>query len=228
MNVRFIITASAVVTGGSAIYLYMLHRKLASRIEHRSHRGKLSSKSMRPTVIDSVAEDIFTDQNVALHDHSSKQVSRVALPKGISPGQLLTKLARRNMIAFSHLPQTWVMRLLSMAPEEQQSFKSAHIDSLNFDKGDLVCGMYRVIECSGNKVEFDIQMRNIDYVHGRLALGYKETTSGIVFSSETFMWRRSDEIRLMPLEKPLLHWMHETAAWWLLDSGTRYLMELDS
>jgi hypothetical protein len=225
---RFIFTASAVITGGSAVYFYLFHQRLSSRIQHKSHSGKLSAPSPKPIEIESVPDDIFTDQYFALYDHSSKSVARDALPKNIPTEQLFTKLVRRNMVAFTRFPQTLMIRLMSRAPEEQQSFKKAHLSSLDFTQGDLVCGVYRVIARSENKVEFEMTMKNMEFINGRLALSFRETENEVVFSSETLMWRRSDEKQAMPLEKPLLRWMHETAAWWLLDSGVKFLMEMES
>jgi hypothetical protein len=224
---RFILTASAVITGGSAVYFYTFHQRLSSRIQHKSHRGKLSAPSPKPIEIESVPETIFTDQYFALYDHSSKSVSRDALPKNVPTEQLFTKLVRRNMTAFTRFPQALMIRLISRAPEEQQSFKASHLSSLDFNEGDLVCGVYRVIARAENKVEFEIKMKNMEFINGRLALSFLETEGKVIFSSETLMWRRSDESQPMPLEKPLLRWMHETAAWWLLDSGVKYLMELE-
>ncbi|KAJ5689962.1 hypothetical protein N7462_004354 [Penicillium macrosclerotiorum] len=225
---RLIITASAVITGGTAIYLYTVHERLSSRIQHKSHCGKLSAPSPKPLEIESIPEDIFTDQYFALYDHSSKAVSRDSLPQNIAAEELFTKLVRRNMIAFTHFPQAWMIRLVSRAPEEKQSFKASHISSLDFRPGDLVGGVYRVVARSGNKVEFEIKMKNMDFVNGRMAISFHESETERVFSSETLMWRRSDETQTMPLEKPLLRWMHETAAWWLIDSGVKCLTEIES
>ncbi|KAJ5160255.1 uncharacterized protein N7482_007259 [Penicillium canariense] len=225
---RFIVTVSTVITGGSAIYFYMLHRRLSSRIEHKSHRGKLSASCPKPIEMESIPETVFTDRYFALYDHASQSVQRPSLPKNVSTDQLLTKLVRRNMTAFSHFPQALMIRLVSRAPEEQRSFKASYISSLDFDQGDLVCGVYRVIARSKNKVEFEIKMKNMEFINGRLAISFREMESAVVFSSETLMWRRSEETQSMPLEKPLLRWMHETAMWWLIDSGVRYLVEMES
>ncbi|KAF3385058.1 hypothetical protein F1880_002395 [Penicillium rolfsii] len=225
---RFIITASAVITGGSVVYLCLFHQRLSSRIQHKSHCGKLSAQSPKPIEIQSIPETIFTDQYFAHYDHTLKSVSRAALPHNITTQQLFTKLVRRNMNAFSRFPQALMIRLISRAPEEQRSFQASHISSLDFNKGDLVCGVYRVIARTENKVEFELNMKHMEFTNGRLALSFRETESEVVFSSETLMWRRSDEAQAMPLEKPLPRWMHETATWWLLDSGVKYLMELES
>ena len=135
-------------------------------------------------------------------------------------------LVRRNMRIFTHFPQALAIRLLSRTDEEKRSFKASYINALEFSEGDLVGGVYRVVARTGSKVEFEIKMKNMEYVSGRLALSFRELGDEVVFFTETVMWRRVDE-QSMPLEKPALRWMHETAAWWLIDSGVRYLTELE-
>ncbi|KAJ5587580.1 uncharacterized protein N7459_003345 [Penicillium hispanicum] len=224
---QFLLTATAVITGSSVIYFFIYHRRLSSRIQHRSHRGKLSASSPKPAEIQSVPESVFTDRYFALYDRSSRPVSRDALPSGIPLDLLFTKLVRRNMTAFAHFPQALMIRFVSKTPEEQRSFKASYIASLDFHEGELVCGVYRVIARSKNKVEFEMKIKTMEFASGRLAISFQEKDEQVVFSSEMMMWRRSDETQVMPLEKPLVRWMHETAAWWLMDSGVRYVMDLE-
>lgn len=120
-----------------------------------------------------------------------------------------------------------MIRMVCKTAEERQSFNASQISSLDFNKGDLVCGVYRVVSRSKSKVEFEMTMKNMDFVSGRLALSFRERDGDMVFTSETVMWRRADETRSMPLEKKVGRWMHETACWWLIDSGTKYLMDLE-
>lgn len=120
-----------------------------------------------------------------------------------------------------------MIRAMSKSVEERQSFKASQLSSLDFQPGDLVCGAYRVIRRSPNKIEFEIQMKSLEFVSGRMALGFSEEKGQVVFSSETMMWRAADEVRRMPLEKPVIRWVHETASWWLLDSGVKHLMDLE-
>ncbi|KAJ5218603.1 uncharacterized protein N7498_000702 [Penicillium cinerascens] len=223
---RFIFTATAVITGSSAIYLYIFHQKLSARVQHRSHCGKLA-ESPKPCEIESIPDTVYTDQYHALYDRSSKPVPRYLLPACIPTDVLFTKLVRRNMTVFSHFPQALMMRMVCKTAEERRSFKASQISTLDFNKGDLVCGMYRVVARSKNKVEFEMTMKNMEFVNGRLAISFQERDGDLVFSSETIMWRRADEMRTMPLEKRVVRWMHETAAWWLIDSGTKYLMDLE-
>lgn len=65
-------------------------------------------------------------------------------------------------------------------------------------------------------------------VAGRLVIGYvvgkdRET---VTFSNETVMWCRRDEGKL-PLENRVVRFFHEMTAWWLMDSGVCYLMDMD-
>ncbi|KAJ6102852.1 hypothetical protein N7486_005279 [Penicillium sp. IBT 16267x] len=224
--IRIIITVSAVLTGAAAFYIYMFHQKLSSRIQHTSQCGLPSAKS-KPRTIETIPECVFTNDFYVVHDHASKSVLRSSLPS-IPTEILFTKLMRRNMTTFTHFPQALMIRLKCDTPEEKQSFSTSHISSLDFDKGDLVCGVYRVIARSKNKVEFEMKMVNMDYMGARFVLSFYETGDEVVFCTETMMWRPKDDAQNMPLERPLLRFVHETAAWWLMDSGVKYLMELES
>lgn len=124
-----------------------------------------------------------------------------------------------------------MLSMMSEEPEQKKSFKTAHIRALDFQEGDLVCGVYLVKVRKKDRVEFEIKMHGVDHVEGRLSISFKEIDQDgenmVMFCSETSMWRRVDEERRMPLERTVLRWMHETAAWWLIDSGVKYLMDLE-
>lgn len=124
-----------------------------------------------------------------------------------------------------------MLAMVSKTPEQKRTFKKSHIAALDFQKGDVACGVYHVNVRRRDKVEFEIRMHGVDFVEGRLVIRFQEVEQEgkdlIIFFSETCMWRRVDEKRRMPLERRGLRWMHETAAWWLVDSGVKYLMDLE-
>ncbi|KAJ5782295.1 hypothetical protein N7457_004069 [Penicillium paradoxum] len=233
---RLIFTATAIITSSSAIYFYIFHERLSKRIKHTSHRGTLSAAS-NPTTIESIPDSVFSNEYFMVYDYSSQSVPRSSLPSS-EMTDLFQRLVCRNMIAFSRFPQALVLAMASKTPQEKRSFKAGYLSALDFEVGDVVCGVYRVTLRKKNRVEFEIKMDAMDFVQGRLAISYsgnqglnrdgKRGEGPVVFCSETVMWRRADEVRKMPLERPLLRWMHETAAWWLLESGVRYLMDLES
>ncbi|OQD60752.1 hypothetical protein PENPOL_c021G03326 [Penicillium polonicum] len=229
--IRLIFTATAIITSSSAIYFYIFHERLSKRIAHKSHLGTLSTAT-KPPSIDSIPETVFGNEYFTLYDYASKSVPRACLPGNETTDVLFKRLVRRNMTAFSRFPQALVLAMASKTPDQKQSFKAGYLATLDFEVGDLVCGVYRVVVRKRDRVEFEITMEAMDFVEGRLAISYEESRSQegegeVVFCSETVMWKRADEVRDMPLERPVLKWMHETAAWWLLDSGVRCLMDLE-
>lgn len=223
---RFIVTVTAVLTTSSAIYFYIAHQRLSKGISHTTQLGTLP----KPTEIESIPACVSTPQYFTVYDKCSKSVPRASLPN-VSSEILFTRLLRRNMTVFSRFPQALMLAMVSETPEQKGSFKSSHIEALDFREGDLVCGAYQVKLRRKHKVEFEIKTQGMDFAEGRLVISLGEIDQDgenlMVFSSETAMWRRAEEKRRMPLERIGLRWMHETAAWWLLGSGVKYLMDLE-
>jgi hypothetical protein len=225
--IQILAVTCALFTSFSVAYLYKLYRDLSKQVQHRSHCGNASALCGKPVHIATVPESVYSGRYFAQYDMSSKSVCRSDL-QADQIGPLLTKLVRRNMTASMHFPQALMFQSASSTIEERQSFETSHITSLFFGEGDLVCGVYRVIRRSQSTVEFEIQMKSMEFLDGRLAIFFCEQGNDIVFCSKTIIWRPCQEPRAMPLEKPLLRWMHETSAWWLLDTGVKYLSNLDS
>lgn len=207
-------------TGSSVLYLYFFHESLASKVHHSSRCGNLPVSISEN--LTSVPPEIFSEEYYAVYDQASKSVSRQLLPD-MEPQILLTRLMRRNMTQFARFPQAWVLKMLS-SPEERRSFQALHLANLDFQDGDLACGMYRVKHRTPTRVEFELKPTGI--VNGRLVVSLQERGDDVVFTTETVMWRPAKEKVVMPLERGLVKWVHETAAWWLLDSGIRYLTDL--
>lgn len=108
---------------------------------------------------------------------------------------------------------------------QRNTFKASYIHSLDFKEGDIVCGLYRVAARTASSIEFEFMPPAP--AMGRLVLSYREKDANMVFSSETAMWRNKEDKVPVPLERSVLKYLHEMAAWWLLDSGVRYLMDLE-
>ncbi|ODM17800.1 hypothetical protein SI65_06588 [Aspergillus cristatus] len=206
--------------------LYFTHRSLRSTL-HAHHERTLPPKIT--TRITSLPADLTAhpDKYTIFYDQASRPVSRRLLPALPLP-ELLTALLRRNMAAFSHFPQAWLLRL--NCPTERLSFCSSYIHKLEFGQGECVCGVYRVAARKEDSVELEMSWGD---VVGRLVVGYvvdKERET-VTFSNETVMWCRKDEGGggggKIPLENRVVRFFHEMTAWWLMDSGVCYLMDMD-
>jgi hypothetical protein len=149
---------------------------------------------------------------------------------------LLTLFLRRDMAVFCASPQAKLVYLVtgafwpSTSPSFQLSFSPAHINGLDFNEGDLVCGMYTVVLGTPTKCEFELQNpreRNPGNpkVNGRMVISYETVgMNKTLFASEMVMWRRADDKQtVMPLERIVPHWMHMVTQTYLLDSGVRYI-----
>lgn len=217
-----LIAASAILTGSSVIYLYYSHRKLASRISHSTHYGTLPSTSTADTIT-SIPKPVYTEEYYTVYDHAARAVPRRLLP-GLDSAELFTLFVRRNMSTFARFPQAWTIWMITPFAQ-RNTFKASHIHSLDFKEGDIVCGLYRVAARTANSVEFDFMPPAP--AQGRLVLRFIERDADMVFLSQTAMWRGKDEKMVLPLERPLLKYLHEMTSWWLVDSGVRYLMDLE-
>jgi hypothetical protein len=203
-------------------YLIYLHKTLSQTTHHVQRRGRLTP--LTAPNITSIPDSAFRSEHHMIHDLASKSIPASRIPS-LSQQELLVLYLRHTMRLFSsRFPQAYMLRLIS-PKEDRISFASKYISNLEFIEGDLVCGMYRVVARTACTVEFE--MKPVGIVKGgRMVVGVERNGEEWVCSSKTLMWKDAAEKGLMPLELRAMRWLHELAAWWLLDSGTRFLRGL--
>ncbi|KAH8434003.1 uncharacterized protein LDX57_011639 [Aspergillus melleus] len=215
---------SILLSSGVALSVYRFHKSLSKRVSHE-HRQGAFPETLRNTIT-SIPDAVFSDEFHCFHDRVASRVSRRDLPSQ-DLSELFVLLLRRNMTAFAYFPQAYILHLIA-TPERKCTFCESHIQSLRFQVGDVVNGIYRVCEREDNKVVFAIDAKGP--IEGRLAIRYWEEEDEVVYCNETAMWtqkaKENKKQATLPLERPVLKFLHECAAWWLLDSGTRYLTGL--
>lgn len=216
-----LLTACALLTAYSALHIFYFHRALASRINHATHYGTLPPSTS--ATITSIPKPVYTEDYYTVYDHATRSVERRLLPL-LDPAELFTQLVRRNMITFARFPQSWTI-WMSTPFALRCSFRASHINSLDFKEGDVVCGLYRVVVRTPSSVEFEFVEPSPE--NGRLVISFREQDGNLVFASETVMWRAKGDKTTIHLERRALKFLHEMTAWWLLDSGVRYLMDLE-
>jgi len=207
---------SALIIGTPILYLSFVHARLSQKIHHTTKKGTLTVTEI--SNIDSISTSAIEENGFMIHDIASKLVRKELLP-ALDTNTLLTMYIRYTMARFSSFPQAWVLRLTS----DRETFKKTYIEKLEFKEGDVVCGLYRVVLRTEEKVELLMKQGNLE---GRLVVGIKPKGEDMVFYSETLMWKGKDDKTVMPLERAVPKWLHELASWWLLDLGTNYLIGL--
>jgi hypothetical protein len=244
--------SSAAALTLSLSYIYWLHHSL----EHTTHRlarqGFVAAQSVSLDNLETVDKEVFSSgRYLSVYERAWRVVHRADLPGDAvlskitaiaeegQQGQeeyeekLLTAYLRHTMVKFSrYLPQSYLLRLMATTTQ-RKTFGAAHIQSLQFREGDVVSGFYRVLLRRAGKVEFGIDMPGDQKIEARLVIGISQSDDNnnkqkvVEVYSETVMWRPADRPDVvMPLERGLGKFMHELAAWWLLDSGVSYLVGL--
>ena len=231
-----------------SIRLVRLHQQLDKVITNFYSLGPyakdVARSSPHPRLPESVASN--PENYRIFYDVATKSVPRSLLP-GYDYEEMLTLYLRRNMIAFSRMPQAYLL-WLTASKEDRASFTKEYLSKLDFREGDLVSGFYRVLSRDGGLCAFSMAR---GLVEGRLVVSIEDETSKLdvetgvwmalpqieakgemseremtMFKIETFMWVLKDEKTVMPMERSLPRWMHETGAWWMMDSGTKWLCRM--
>ncbi|KAK2805329.1 hypothetical protein FQN50_006230 [Emmonsiellopsis sp. PD_5] len=214
------------ILGTPTIYLLHLHRQLSNKIHHSRKVGSLSSLPLT-TNVRSIPAGTLTSPTHALYDTATLSLPASSLPDehDLSTDELLTHYLRRNMSNFSrYFPQARILRLTSRTAAEKQTFETGYLQRAGFREGEVICGIYTVVGRRGGVVEFELKPTGV--MRGRLVISVERRGEGeVVFGSETVMWKGAGEKGVMPLEVGLLRFMHEMAAWWLLVSGTGWVVE---
>ena len=230
------LTAGAITAAGACLWVHHFYRHLAREVHHTKidHAGRKASAESGK--LESLPTDLIQrpDGFRVLHEKSEKAIPNLKLPNdGLTEDRLFTELLRRDMGCFTQMPQSWMMWLILRKGKLGRTFSPTHIKTLDFQEGDVFCGVYRVSKRRAMKVEIEmVSPEGFPPLHGMLVIAVdRGARGGVVFRTETLQWTDVDSGVVLPLERAVLRFMHEMASWWLLLSGVEYLtwlVELDS
>ena len=141
--------------------------------------------------------------------------------------QVLQVYASAAQKAFASTPQAFLIRSL-LEPDRKRTFDAAWIQGLAFEHGDIVNGVYKVSyrgqdqARNTERVELIIEAPPSypGHVPNGLILAEVERVGNgnLVFTNETWMWRRRTEKPTL-LETGLGGWTHTLLAGWLIMKG---------
>jgi len=213
----------AIPVSVSAAYLLWQHYSLTRRFSVKTVVG-LSALDI------SLPEDIIKDpsQYVICHEHACKLVLSSTLPKQLEAHDLLTEYMRFTMSKFATSPQAYALWYFTKSPERRQTFKAAHIQSLNFVEGDVVCGGYTVIKRNTTNVEIafgDFDSYTGPVANGRIVVGIEPDDQNTSFLNDVYMWRKVSEKSTL-LESGPGQWIHEFFIGRLIGSSVAHLQSL--
>ncbi|KAF1809519.1 hypothetical protein P152DRAFT_159546 [Eremomyces bilateralis CBS 781.70] len=216
------LTLTTLPLATTALYLHHLHSSLTKNV-HCHTTPHLQSPSL--SLPASIPRDGST--HLIMHERATKVVPTPALPRYPDPRAILTTYLRHNMVAFSRYPPAWMLYFAISDVGVRKTFSAPYLTSLNYEIGDLVNGVYRVITRTDSKVEmlFDPpRSYRGPAVTGLLAVEIREEGEQTVFVNDTVMWREKGG-KAVVLEGKVGRWTHEIIAAGLVEGGTKWLME---
>lgn len=225
---RALTTAAAVlvVVGAPTAFLLYQHSRLGRKVRHSASRGSLADLPLQDvkSMPESVQDKDAASKTRAVYDVASLSTLGINISPLLADEEILTRYLRRNMTAFSRFPQAYALSL-NCDQSSRKTFKASHIQALNFEPGDVVCGAYTVVCREQDRVEFGMALNQI---RGRLVTTLERNDGQITFKTQTVMWQPSVVKAPMPLENPVLKFAHEITSWWMLEAGILYLTDYTS
>lgn len=216
------------VTVSTAAFIFWQHHTLLTsqvRVETKVKR-QLKGSADGDCLPDEVVQN--ESQYVVVHEHASKPVLTKSLPNYIDLNLLLTTYLRYTMSSFARSPQGYFIWYLIKSDGVRHTLDRDYIQSLDFKKRDLVCGVYKIANRTDKraKISFDIpESYKGPVINGMLVVGVSKVNEHTVFLSDFYAWRKLDE-KPMPMGTSFGQWMHAIFIRRLIGSGFRHLQSL--
>ncbi|KAF2396397.1 hypothetical protein EJ06DRAFT_534121 [Trichodelitschia bisporula] len=205
-------------------YLLYLHHTLSRKVP------LTTTPHLQPNTAAFLPEEVTAqpDSYVVTHETAHLEIPTSSLPPITrSPDEWLLPHTRSCMTFFARTPQAWGISYLLRNSEARATFSRLYLQRCKFDLGEVACGVYRVVSRGPGFIEMALEAPEGykgPVVEGRIVSRVEVEGEKAVFWNETVMWRRVGEPRTL-LEGAVGRWLHGLMVRWMLDSGTRGLME---
>jgi hypothetical protein len=165
------------------------------------------------------------------HDKVSHHLRDLAIDLGADHGPQFTQLLRYTFARFSRAaPQAWVLWMAAGGPEARRTFDAEWVAGREFVVGDVVCGVFEVVERTPLRAEIAIRAAagTAGKVSGLMVVSLRPRNEGVMVVTETIQWARKDAGVTLPLDRWVVRFLHEWTARWLVVEGARYLSDITS
>ena len=210
-----------VVSAGA--YLAYQHYSLSRKVTCRTTPYLQASSIVLPSPISS-NESTY----IVSHELACKRISRIELDTPTATNQdlnaLLTRFVRHTMSSFSRYPPAYILYYLTKSPSDRQTFNAKYLQSLDFQPGDRVCGVYVVSSRSNNRVTLLLDAPKSykgPRMEGMIVVEVEYEGDEVEFRNHTIMWRKKGEGEKGPLESAVGRWVHALMVRALVEGGVK-------
>ncbi|KAI9017428.1 hypothetical protein BC832DRAFT_25850 [Gaertneriomyces semiglobifer] len=215
----FVAVGLIAVPAAGMLYLRHLHKKLSKKTIHAlGETGPY--RHQRP--VNMPARASASDALVITDCFQIRVPTKVLPPLGMR--DMLTTYLRASLSGFARLPQGYIFQLQNKDKQHTQGFTRNGIQTLDFQVGDLILGMYEVIRRDDAVGQVELGFGQGNHVRGAMILSIQSDGFETTFSTQSIMWDAVDfTTKRLPLANRVVRYWHELTAMWLLVVGTRAL-----
>ncbi|KAF7190916.1 hypothetical protein HII31_08075 [Pseudocercospora fuligena] len=228
-NTRLILAGGSLSVAGVVLYPLVHYAILGRQLTHTYPNASSRYASLECGELSSLPKDLVENpkQYRIVHDKVTKPIPELTLGLSEDSREDFTKLLRYNMGLFTRTPQGWIGWFA--LKELRHTFSKEHIESLDFEEGDLVNGLYEVVKRTAVRVEFKINPppKFNPGIEGRLIIQLRPRNQGAVLQTETIQWSHHDKrLTHLPLESRFIKFLHDWAERWIAVKGANYLLSI--
>lgn len=227
-NGRILLGAGVGAISTAVLSPLTYHYYLGRQITHTHPSSGSRYASAECGEISSFPQDLIDNykQYRVVHDKVTKGMPAFMITLSPKHERLFTEVVRHNMLQFSGSPQALLM-WLAAGPVQRKTFTKDYINSLPFQEGDVVCGVFQVVKRTPLRIEMALNLpKGSQPLSGLTVISIRPRGEGSVLVSETVQWVESDTGVVLPLERWIPRFLHSIVSRYLVLSGATHLQEI--
>lgn len=228
-NSRIYLAAGSLSVAGVVLYPLVHYAILGRQLTHTFPNASSRYASLDCGEISTLSKDLVESprQYRIVHDKVSKPMPQLTIGMGEDARADFTKMLRYNMSLLSKTPQSWIGWFALKDQQQKETFTTEHIESLQFEEGDLVNGLYEVVKRTPLRVEFAVRPPpGYPGLYGLLVIQLRPRNQGAVLQTETIQWAKRDAGISLPLESWLIRFLHDWTTRWTATKAAKYLQSI--
>ncbi|EME42199.1 hypothetical protein DOTSEDRAFT_73126 [Dothistroma septosporum NZE10] len=227
-NDRILLGAGIGAISTAVLFPLAYHHYQGRQLTHTYPSSGSRYASVECGEISSFPQDLIDNhkQYQIAHDKVTKGMPDFSITLSPKHERLFTEVVRWNMLKFSGTPQGLFL-WFAAGPVQRKTFTEDYINSLGFQEGDVVCGVYQVVKRTPLRIELALNTpKESQPLSGLTVISIRPRGEGSVLVSETVQWVKKDTGTVLPLQRWLPRFLHSIVSRYLILSGAAHLQEV--